>query len=358
MVGENTEAESVEDAGEGEAAEEANEDEMIVFNASVDGVDIVAAAAAGVFPEGTTMSVSMLDAEDEDTADQYNEAEAMLTESEVAYDGFVAIDISFFYVNDENESEKIEPEDGTVSVKISVDTNLLGENADKDSLSVQHLEEDEDGSIEIKTVADAASGSVTVENGSAEAEFEVESFSTYVVTWVDNSEEHKYIKDQKPRIAHLYFVDVSGNDISDKLGVLENEYEVTGGGNLKSCVDGSNVDNALNVLGEKYNNKNGTSYSYVAAHLDDIDGTVATNISYNDNGEKGAGWHYHDGNNWQLWGTFETEEGTRSGKTDEEVDVYLVYYNTKLTEVNTVDSTSLGITMRMIDYSTAANGLS
>ena len=147
------------------------------------GVTVKAYAAEGVLPDGAVMKVTMLDAEG-DTADQYNEAAAALEESDVDHAGFLAMDISFY----DAEGNEIEPEDGAVNVQFEVDESLLPEEAEADTLAVQHLAETEDG-IQVETVADAADvtdGTVAVEGKAVTAEFSVESFSTFTITWSED----------------------------------------------------------------------------------------------------------------------------------------------------------------------------
>ena len=145
-----------------------------------DGVSVKAYAAKGTLPEGAVMKVTMLDAEGE-TSDQFDEAAAAMEESDVDYAGFLAMDISFY----DTDGNEIEPEDGAVNVQFEVDESLLPEDVEADSLAVQHLAETDDG-IQVETVADAADqtdGNVAVENEAVKAEFEVERFSYFTITY-------------------------------------------------------------------------------------------------------------------------------------------------------------------------------
>ncbi|MCD7842947.1 MAG: hypothetical protein LUG56_10810, partial [Lachnospiraceae bacterium] len=311
-----------------EAAAKTNPSEESGYSetVTVDGITVEATAEVGVFPAGTTMTVTLLSADDE-TADQYSEAEAALEESGIEYDGFVTLDISFF----DTDGNQIEPEQGSVTVKMNVEASLLDEDMDTDSLAVQHLAESDNGSIEVQTVADVADetdGTVTVENEAVTAEFEVESFSTYTVTWTSNGQTKKAV---------LYFYDESGNDISEALGISGSQ-TVSDTGSLADS--GSNGEDGLDVIGKTYNGISG--YYYVTAHLDSVEGTTATDISYNN------GWHYYSGG-WHEW-----TNSNNSQKTDNTVNVYLIYTKDTLTTVKTVDSESMGITIRMIDYYAAA----
>lgn len=145
-----------------------------------DGVSVKAYAGTGVLPEGTTMRVTMLE-KDGETAAQYEEAAKALEESEVVYDGFQALDISFW----DAEGNEIEPADGTVQVKFELASSLLPEAAAADTVQVQHLEETDAG-IEVQTVADTGDvveGAVVADEQSVKADFTVESFSTFTITW-------------------------------------------------------------------------------------------------------------------------------------------------------------------------------
>ena len=103
---------------------------------------------------------------------------------------------------------KIEPK-APVNVKI-VRTGLP-EGVEIDdlqaSMAVQHLAENEDGSINVESVAQAgddAKGDITVDENGAVAEFSVNSFSTYTVTWGDGNNNR----------TTLHFVDESGNELT------------------------------------------------------------------------------------------------------------------------------------------------
>ena len=138
------------------------------------GIVVKARAAAGVLPEGTFMTVEELT----EGSEQHKAAEEALEASNVEFDGFKALDISFI----DAWGNKIEPEDGAVQVSIELDTSLLPEEASQDTLAIQHLDETNE-QLEVQTVADAANGTVAVEDGTVKADFMVESFSTFTITW-------------------------------------------------------------------------------------------------------------------------------------------------------------------------------
>lgn len=144
-----------------------------------EGVSVKAYAAQGVLPEGATLTVKKL--EEGDPTGQYAEAEQALQDSAVEYDGFLAMDISFL----DAAGNEIEPEADKVRVEMEVDSTVLPEGAEASTIAVQHLAETEEG-ISVETVADAADaaeGTVEVSDEKMKAEFSVESFSTFTITY-------------------------------------------------------------------------------------------------------------------------------------------------------------------------------
>ena len=130
-------------------------------------VTVKTTAAAGVLPEGAKLVVKKL--ADKDQA--YQDAESTLKDSQVTYDDFLALDVGF-----EVNGKEVEPETGSVQVQFELGAGLLPETADTSTLAVQHLT---DGKAEM--VADA--GAVTAGDSAIKANFEVDSFSTFTVTW-------------------------------------------------------------------------------------------------------------------------------------------------------------------------------
>lgn len=224
-------------------------------------------AGNGVLPEDAELRVSKL-SENDETADQFQEAKAALDASGTQYQGMMALDISFF----NGENEEIEPY-GNVQVSIKMDTGALPEDMNPESVSVQHLKEGTEG-IAVQTVAGAAEGTdgnveVREEEAIVSAEFEVDSFSTFTITW-----QGKF----GSRTVNIKYVDQNGA-------------EIEGSGAVNQTVDlGITVtlaDYAFSIAG----------YKYQAAHLGSVSGAVVTKIK--------ADWwlDYHfqytsDGSNW------------------------------------------------------------
>lgn len=144
-------------------------------------------ADENILPEGVQLQVKELKEEGEH-AEQYEEAKEALDSQGTEYDEMMAFDISFL----DNKGREIEP-DGNVQVSIKVKKEALSEEADLETISVQHLVEDE-GEIFVEEVADCGNksrGSIEVESEKhVEAAFEVDSFSVFTVTvkWVVNGD--------------------------------------------------------------------------------------------------------------------------------------------------------------------------
>ena len=158
----------------------------VVFTAALEHITVTATAEKGVLPEDAEFKVVEL-TEDGEYADEYQKAAEALENSNTEYEGMMALDISFH-----KDSEEIEP-DGNVDVAITVNKEALPEGVVADTLSVQHLAEKEDGSVEVEHVADAVSIAESedipdedaAEAGpeAAVACFSVDSFSKFVITW-------------------------------------------------------------------------------------------------------------------------------------------------------------------------------
>ena len=158
--------------------------EPMDFEEQLDGITVKASVEAGILPSEVKMSVKKIES-DEDT---YVETEEALNQSDVEYDGFVALDVSFL----DTEGNEVEPKDGNVKVSFELDASLFPEEVDADSFSVQHLSEKEN-EVEVQTVADASDqtdGNVEVKENAMVADFEVESFSTFTITFTEKKKDN------------------------------------------------------------------------------------------------------------------------------------------------------------------------
>ncbi len=167
----------------------------------VDQMRIKVTAEAGVLPNDAVLNAKILK-EDGDTSVQYSEAKAALDkENTIEYDGFMAYDIGFT----DSMGEEVEP-NGKVFVSMEMATP---EGAEVESLSVQHHAQTNEG-IRVETVADAkneTSGKVGVQGLETVAEFEVESFSTFTITWSSNGIKYFEIT--------VHYVNTNGDELAE-----------------------------------------------------------------------------------------------------------------------------------------------
>ena len=181
-----------------------NEKEYTVSAETSDGVKVEVTVPAETLPEGAELKVDRLAEGSED----YNAAQKTLEENGVEFDGFAALDIRF-----EMNGEEVEPVQ-PVQVKI-IANNVLPEEVDPATVAVQHLKENEDGTVTVENVAVAETvdentvqadmpamivavpaeeqageaqpaeepGIVTADGSALIAEFTVDRFSHFTVTW-------------------------------------------------------------------------------------------------------------------------------------------------------------------------------
>ena len=226
-----------ETATEGETGEESEEWIDYEPQQQPDGIKVWARVKAGAFSEDVKMFAEELGGEEEAKAGE------ALEEEGVEFDGFLALDIRF----ENEEGEEIEPEEGSVQVQIEVDAKKLPEEVEADSLQVQHLNES-DGEVKVESVADSVGvtgGEVKVEAQAVKAEFEVESFSKFTITWEnttgdferqDKSLTIKYVDEDGneifPEELKTIIEDLSDEELSGIVGkeipVSDYEYEITG----------------------------------------------------------------------------------------------------------------------------------
>lgn len=203
-------------------------------------VTVKTTAAAGVLPEGAKLVVKKL--ADKDQA--YQDAESTLKDSQVTYDDFLALDVGF-----EVNGKEVEPEAGSVQVQFELGAGLLPETADTSTLAVQHLT---DGKAE--TVADAGAvtaGDVTVKNQVVKADFEVQSFSTFTITWSGNWSTYFQVT--------VHYVDESGKEIS----------RPTSNSKISNGDTVTFADKAATISG----------YTYQGAHYDTYSGDVVIKMT-------------------------------------------------------------------------------
>lgn len=155
------------------------EEETVEYQEKVDGIKVSVTADKGAFPENAALKVSKLDP----GSSEYKKAEKTLDSQNYEYSGFMAMDIHF-----EVDDQEVEPAEGKqVQVNLSVNKTKLPEETEAlNTLEVQHHEED-GATVTAKPVAAAADSTVNVEGQTVTADFTVESFSTFTITWKNDS---------------------------------------------------------------------------------------------------------------------------------------------------------------------------
>ena len=223
------------ETGDEEPAEEEVTDDLtqegpVTYSKTVGNVVVTATADKDVLPEDAELVVTPVE---KDNA-QYSEVESQLhakaEEGDYTVAGFLAYDIYF----QDNEGNKIEPNNGSVKVsmdyqassipqeiKESTETSTFSSEADEEisledenteatdaqelSVAVMHLVEDEAGNVQSvvdMTQQGTAKVETTAENEIQKAEFETDSFSVFTITWQDAR-----------RSLSIQLIDTTGNSI-------------------------------------------------------------------------------------------------------------------------------------------------
>ena len=266
--------------------------------ASAGSVTVDVTAPAGALPDGVALEaapVSDLDAVASELAD-----------ADVDYAGLLALDVRFADA-DGNEVEPSAP----VSVSFETLQAVLGDGVDASSITVQHFTEDEQGDVaKVETVADAgdeSDGTVSVGDGvqamsadmdadasdaSVTAEFTVDSFSTFTITWSGNRKTYFNLT--------VHYVDESGN-------------EIQGTRNQNASISRNQTITFADYAGQIQ------GYTYQAAHYQAVDGAVITSVK-----ATGRGVHtltFYNGSR-----EVETDNNTAYETSDTKYrDIYLVY---------------------------------
>ena len=352
-----TEAPTVEAPAEQPAAEEAQPIQQLTYEN--DNVKItVDAVESGNIPEGATLSVtpiikqeitdSMSDEEKtkaEELNNQYDFTENKLKEKaeDESYDiaGFLAYNITFV----DADGNKMEP-NGNVKVTMDYKQPVIAEdavqtvndtewlNSTKDlDVTVLHLEEDNKGKVTdvVDMTAEDTNGdaeiNTTSENEIQKVTITTNSFSTFAITYSNYSVTVKYVDQTGAEITSNQFTQ---NNVSIK---KDKDIKISDKVKIPETVT---IDNK--------------TYQYSGAHLDGVSGENIYSIKVNEDGE----WKYK----------VKSDDKNKDWNDGEGGTIYLVYQEqtqeqpTALPTVGTIDSTSKGITMRMINYSKPAAGLS
>lgn len=277
---------------------------------------------------------------------KYDEAEKKLTEKaeKEAYDiaGFLAYDISLV----DADGNKVEP-NGDVKVTMDYKQPVIAEdavqtvndtewlNSTKDlDVTVLHLEEDNKGKVTdvVDMTAEDTNGdaeiNTTSENEIQKVTITTNSFSTFAITYSKYSVKVKYVDQNGTEITSDQFT-------QKNVLIKEDEDLVISDGDKVKIPETVTIDNK--------------TYQYTGARLDKVSGKNVYSVKIDD-----RKWKYKE----------KSDGSDKKWKDGQGGTIYLVYQEqtqeqpTALTTVDTIDSTSKGITMRMINYSKPANGLS
>lgn len=277
---------------------------------------------------------------------KYDEAEKKLTEKaeKEAYDiaGFLAYDISLV----DADGNKVEP-NGDVKVTMDYKQPVIAEdavqtvndtewlNSTKDlDVTVLHLEEDNKGKVTdvVDMTAEDTNGdaeiNTTSENEIQKVTITTNSFSTFAITYSKYSVKVKYVDQNGTEITSDQFT-------QKNVLIKEDEDLVISDGDKVKIPETVTIDNK--------------TYQYTGARLDKVSGKNVYSVKIDD-----RKWKYKE----------KSDGSDKKWKDGKGGTIYLVYQEqtqeqpTALPTVGTIDSTSKGITMRMINYSKPANGLS
>ena len=173
----------------------------------VDGVTVTVKMPEGALPVDAQLKATMID----QSSKEYAKAERALEEKEETYDGMVALDIRF-----EVGDQEVEP---LKEVEVSIDAQaLLPEDADPETVAVQHLKEEENGIVTVENV-EAAIEADTMDTSAMTATFKADDFSIFTVSWMQAK--------QAPEITVTIFDEVktTGNIVANVSSGDSDTYE-------------------------------------------------------------------------------------------------------------------------------------
>lgn len=297
-------------------------------------------------PEGTDLSLKTIHTDDEKYADA-KKAVASNKNVDANTLGMEALDISLL----DSSGNKVEP-DSKSNVQVSISINDLPDNIN--SVDIHHITEEDTSNTVIKGIkrigrifnkdisvnndkASTVAENVNVINNTANAEFNVNSFSTFTVTWTTTN------GSTTSRIAQvkLHYVDENGNELTDPTNqptsdmLEQNENGII---TLKNYAVDTLNNNATRMA----------NYTYKEARLSDAkNGTIVTgflgkgSVDESDTNKKNYSLKYTttdpvpssaDDSNWM-----DIPADSITGVSSSTVDVYLVYQQNDHITVHYVD---------------------
>ena len=302
------------------------------FTADTEDIQVTVTAEEGILPKDAKLNVTKLTPDNEETAQQYKEAEEAMAAEGTQYDGMLALDITF---QDEDGNE-IEP-NGNVQVSIEMKETEIAEGVSPESIEVHHLKENQQGDeteIQVEKVADGAdetAGTVEMKEAGNEAavvavEFEVESFSTFVVTYGR----------RELKLENIQFVDENGSEIYPPSNVRNQSLEIP----LPDEPELHWSDILQDTVFNSFTIEEDT-YRYKEIKIGD---QVVTTIAYYT----------------EKWLCKKVNTQNEYVDINKKTEITLVYTKEEAPDntgnIETVDSSAAGITLNLFDYNGRING--
>lgn len=306
------------------------------------GFAVTVYAPDGVIPEDAALSATLLTEGDE----AYQQAEqALAEETDGRSYGFAALDIHL----EDAEGNEVEPQ-GDVFVSIDA-IGLLPEDADPDSVTVQHHAEQGDetaaaavtvetvadaadeteGVVEVTPAADATESATTLEAPEGEpatemqAAFTVDGFSTFTIYWRERYDDPLTIQ----------IINTNGASIGNK---------TIGWDRIDAP---TSIDDIVSVIANE-NDSSIDNYAFSRAVVaNSADAAINSDISVERIRRESENWQYNTSSSGGSW----TDIGSNS--------LYFVYSDSEEDNpdfIQTADTISAGITINLFDYN-ARNSL-
>lgn len=262
------EIDSAEDANEKDgSSEEETPAKTVQFEKTADLIHVTAKTTSDILPEDAEMRVKLYSDQDEG----FRAAENALNSSQVNYDGLLVVDVSFW-----KDEKEIEPEDGTVDVQMSFNKTLVDDEKTENSLQVHHISE-KDGT-KVEQVACESKQTIQDANETYKAEFKVDSFSSFTITWTRDKKATAKITlsavDEEGQQLQASQVPVTVEKDSNSVTIRLEEYarthapdgyeyvqaKKTGGGSVY-IIDAIQLTKSIKVITASYRYKSEQSYS-------------------------------------------------------------------------------------------------
>ena len=284
-------------------------EEEKLFTASVSGYDVTVQVPAKSFAGEVSLQATA-----QGWSDLDSDVQKQLEDAGVGENNSQSLDLSFI----DSEGNEVEPAN-EVRVQFTIHNEDALKSASDDSakLDVYHAEEQKNDNgevekVEVKQVASTEDASVTVHSeGEATAEFAVESFSTFTITWKNSNTTYAKIT--------VHYVDEDGNEIQ--------------GPQTKNV---NNIQSGQTYQLSEYEGEI-SGYEFKEARVGSSTGNVVTKFTTSTSGKNNRTYNitFYDGDETKP---VETYSSSTSGWsiTPAKADVYLIYSLTKFNIQDTV----------------------